>query len=497
MFEWHFRISPDQIPLPLLEKSYFARWGRIPCPTLTRFHGDEFLIFSDNAGSGTIHVPRPNPVFGIMMEATESLLSRDTPYILMKELARGALGRFTRRLFDWQMLGFVCPEHLAEQGRAAVKRFAQLVVETEFTPNLEQEFVLILNDILQIITAETRAFTDQSLAWRMRNHDKIPLRFGIGMRRQRIDSLYEFDMYAKFLRESFQTVLPSPSWRELEPQPGIYDWERLEKQVIIPARFGFQIILGPLLSFDTKQLPEWLVPRLSEEGCLETNASLFVNAVTERYGKVISGLILADRFMETQIRMLPPERSVELVRILAQQLRSRGYESPLIVCINQPWGEYALDGNSEWEQIHIAEQLVGCKEIDAFLLEMNFGGGEYLTLPRDPVSIGNMVDQWSFLGKKMLVSISVPSAGNILSVPFESGRGLQWSDELQRQWTETLLTTLLGKRLVQGIFWSRLQDGGHLPDNREGEIGCGLVSSNLELKPAVHHFRAATKALLK
>ena len=496
MFEWRFRITPGIIPLPFLEAAYFAGWGRVPRLTQTTIHKDELIIHTESFGSGTVHVPMLHAPLGVVVESTESLLGRRSPYLLLRELARGSLGRYYRRLFDWQMIGFQQPQEHEIRANHLAKRFSSIVTKDPFLPEIEQEFAAILDELIPLILDENREFAEQSLSWRTRNNERLPITLGVGIDVWHMETLQRFDSYAKLLQDSFHAVLPMPTWRELEPQPGQFNWERLEKQLSYPSRSGLQVVLGPLLSFSTDAFPHWLLPRLSEEGYFESRTTRFVNTMAERYGYLAHSWILANRFVDQTLPMIPLDRSLALIRMLAQQLRSRGIESPLMVGISQPWGEYALKKMPDWEQVQIAETLMGCRDIDAFLLEMDFGFGEHLTLPRDPMCIGNMVDQWSFLGKKVYVSFSVPSAGSPIASTSELTPELQWSEERQRIWTETLLLTLLGKRTVRGIFWSCLQDTISSSDSMT-EANYGLVDIQQFLKPAFKHFSAVRKNLLQ
>ena len=496
MFEWRFRITPGIIPLPLLEIAHFAGWGRLPRSTKTIVRDNELLIHTDSSNSGTIHVPMVHPPLGVVMESTESLLSRHEPYLLVRELARGSLGRCYRRLFDWQMTGFFQPKELDERLFGIAQRFSGAVVQDPFVQEREQEFVSILRDLAALVVEENKEFAEQSLSWRARDNERLPIILGIGTNARHFETLHDFDAYAKLLCDVFHVVLHTPTWQELEPQPGHFDWERLEKHLTTPVRFGFPVVFGPLISFSVDKFPEWLVPKLSEEGYFETRATRFVNAIAERYGHLAHSWILANRFVDQSLPELPPERSLALIRILAQQLRSRGIETPVIVGINQPWGEYGLRQTPNWEQVQIAEMLMACRDIDTFLLEMDVGYGEHLTLPRDPMSIGNMIDQWSFLGKKLYVSLSVPSAGNPVATASELAPELQWSEERQRVWTEMLLLTLLGKRMVRGIFWSCLQDP-IVPSGVSSGFDYGLLNAQRSLKSAFKHFSAIRKNLLQ
>ena len=494
MFEWRFRITPGIIPQPLLETAYFADWGRVPRLTQTGVQDNYLIIRTDSASSGTIHVPMEHLPLGIVMESTESLLSGHEPYILLKELVRGSLGRFYRRLFDWQMVGFLHPPGLEDRLNRLAKRFSNALIRDSSLPETEQDFASILGELALLIIDENKEFAEQSISWRTRNNEQLPVILGIGISRQHLKSLHEFSIYADILKNAFHAVIPMPTWRELESQPGKFDWERLERQLMTPFRFGFQIVLGPLISFCADALPQWLLPNLSDEDYFGARVTQFVNTVAERYGHLAHSWILANRFMDQSLSAMPQSRTLTLIRTLAQQLRSRGIRTPIIVGINQPWGEYALKRTPEWEQVQVAETLMGYREIDTFLLEMDIGCGDYTTLPRDPMSIGNMIDQWSFLGKKVCVSLSVPSAGNPLTTSSPLAPEMQWSEEKQKLWTETLLLTLLSKRTVQGIFWSCLQD---TPPSGLMPFHYGLLDAQQTLKPAFKHFTAARKNLLQ
>ena len=496
MFEWRFRVSPGIIPRPFLETAYFAGWGRVPRLTRTTIREGDLTIHTDSTSSGTVHVQMIHAPLGVLMESTESLLSRSDPYLLVKELARGSLGRFYRRLFDWQMLGFQQPEELAGRVSQLAKRFSNLVIENSFSPEIEQEFVPILDELALLIVEENREFAEQSLTWRTRNNERLPIMLGIGMSERRFESLNEFSTCAELLQDSFHVVLPMPTWRELETKPGQFNWEHLERHMTDPIRYGFKIVFGPLISFNLDTFPEWLLPHLTEEGYFESRATRFVNAMAERYGYLVHSWILANRFTDQSLPELPPERSLALVRMLAQQMRSRGIETPIIVGINQPWGEYALQRTPDWDQVQIAETLMGCREIDTFLLEMDFGYGNHLTFPRDPMNVGNMIDQWSFLGKKVYVSFSVPSAGTPMGLAHDLAPELPWSEERQKNWTEALLLTLLSKRAVRGIFWSCLQDPMESSQSLT-ECNYGLLNAQQVSKSAFKHFSAARKNLLQ
>ncbi|MDR1483872.1 MAG: beta-galactosidase [Planctomycetaceae bacterium] len=498
MAELRFRFTSGIVPESFLRTGYFASWGRQPRPTEMTLEGDELVVHSDSNGSGTVHVLWTNSQLGMVMESTESLPSQSRTYILTKELVRGALGRLLRRVFEWQMTGFRPTADFAARTTAAARKFSKLAVGNFDLQHIDNELMQVLAELSAITIDVVKSYTEQSLAWRLRNTERLPITLGIGLHSHPINSVYEFDLYANYLRDAFHAVLPMPTWREIEPQQDIFQWEILEQKLAIASRYGFQIVMGPLLCFDVNALPVWLTPHLKDEDFWERRAIRFVHAIVERFGSQVHSWVLASRFNSCNIPSIPVLRAVNLVRHLAQRMRMIGVDKTIIASIDRPWSEYSMDYVTGLDQIQLAELLVNCSEIDAVMMEMNFGIDNRSTFPRDPVTIGNMVDQWGFLGKKVYVSITVPSATS--GDPFDSDKlsMKQWSENMQQYWVNLLLNTLLGRRVVQGVFWGTLQDvNDDCEDTKIVEPYdvpyAGLIDANRTLKPAFQNFIAAKK----
>ncbi|MDR1925927.1 MAG: hypothetical protein LBQ66_16285 [Planctomycetaceae bacterium] len=500
MTELRFLYTPGIVPQSFLKVGYFASWGHQPRPTEITFEGNEIIVRSDSGSSGTVHVLWPNSQLGMVMESTDSLLSQARPYILTKELVRGALGRLLRRVFEWQMSGFKPSPEFVARTAAASRRFSKIAVGNLPLNEIDNELTQILAEFGNLTVDVVKSYTEQSLAWRMRNTDKLPITLGIGLHSHPVNSIYEFDLYANYLKEAFHAVLPMPTWRELEPQQDIIQWEILEQRIAIAARYGFQIIMGPLLCFDVNAIPIWLNSHLQEDDFWERRAIKFVHAIVERFGSQAYSWILASKFNSCNIPAIPVPRAINLIRHLAQRMRMIGVEKSIMVSIDRPWSEYAMDYITGLDQIQLAELLINCSEIDSFMMEMNFGIDNKSTLPRDPVTIGNMIDQWGILGKKVYISITVPSANqnDLLENDESTSPAKQWSENMQHLWVNMLLNTLLGRRVVQGVFWGTLQDAND--DCEDTKViepyevpYAGLIDANRTLKQAFQNFINAKK----
>ncbi|MDR0871444.1 MAG: beta-galactosidase [Planctomycetaceae bacterium] len=492
MPELRFRITPELLPEPLLKRAYFAAWGRAPRPTETYLDGEILTVKSNVRGSGTVHILWSHKQLGMTIASTETLGSRTEPFELIQELCRGSLGRLARKVFEWQMLGFYHPAELRDRMTEASRQFSATIFSTQTPREKDQKFAEHLEEFEQIALESTRAFTSQSIAWRTQTGQRLPVQFGTGLAQLPLGTLYEFDLYAKHLQEAFHSVIPKFSWRELEPEQGMFQWDILEQRISNSIRYGLNVVLGPLLSFDKTFFPDWLIPHLKQEGFFESNATRFVNAVAERFGSSVRSWILTDSVNLYHLPELSLPRIVTLTRILASQMKSRGIETPVLVGINQPWSEYAVDAVPEYDHIQIAEALMGCREIDAFLLKINFGFDWDSSFPRNPMEVSHLIDQWSFLGKKVYVSLSVPS----MLMPMDSDINeavapeYQWSEGLQQFWTENLLKTILGKRMVDGVFWTPLQDVAE-------QTYSGLIDSAMVLKLAFKHFAALRQSIVQ
>lgn len=505
MPELQFRYPSEAIPESVLQRAFFASWGRNPKPSRVHLDQGVLSVSADGGGSGTVHVPWRHPRLGMTLQSTETLLPREHPYLLAKELGRGELGRIQRRMYEWQMFGFRPSEPLKEKLRILTRRFAAMATSDENSSATDREAIDLLSDLDNLVLEICDEFSTQSLAWRQRNHNRIPLLFGIGLTSHTApDSLFEFELFSERLASVFHAAAPMPSWREIEPKPGVYRWELVEERLNIPARFGFKILAGPLIDFTSEALPGWLKSRIDEEAVFENAAERFIREFVERFDYIVDTWILSSRFNSHTLPGIPIYRGFSVVRDGASIIRRRSPDKTIMVGIDQPWGEYALTEEPLYSILSIAESLMSCPEIDAFLLELHFGFRRNCTYPRDPMALGTLIDHWSFLGKKVFVSLSIPSdfpdSGNF-PITFD-GQPIEWDVESQRLWVQMVVRMLLAKRNVHGIIWNSLQDTPRDSDDTKSFVNqvlpySGLFDTERSPKPVFDELAAVRQELIR
>jgi len=143
-----------------------------------------------------------------------------------------------------------------------------------------------------------------------------------------------------------------------------------------------------------------------------------------------------------------------------EALRGIDPKAPLIVSIDQPWGEYIAREDQELTPFSFADTLVrGELGVAGIGLELNLGYWPGGTLPRDLLEISRMLDRWSQLGLPLLLMISAPSSDQTDPLAREGAVPLAGASQAsQQRLLESLLPMLLAKHPVQGIIWNQTFD---------------------------------------
>lgn len=505
MTELRFRFPAEKCQRTLLKRAYFATWGRVPVRSHVSIEGNILTIAADIRGTGTVHVPFPHDRLGLIVQATDTIGERRQPFHLLKELARGSLGRILRRFFEWQLFGFRPVGRLKFGIEEAIKRFSLIATSDELDRETDEMAFEILETLDNLVLQMSEQYIEQSLSSRKRLHTKFPVPLGFEMNSNTaLDSSLEFEPYASVLKGVFRTVNLGLSWREIEREPGVFDWDRLERRLFIASHGGFKAMLGPLIKFERKSLPLWVLDSLDVGGDITDYAVHYARSIVERFRYKVDSWIVGSDFNSQSDFYCPSLRAIQIVKEMAEAMRETGLTRPIFVGIDQPWGEYHLHTESYIPVVGVAESFLASKEIDGIILELNLGISARSTFPRDPMMLGTLIDQWSHLGKKLYVSLSIPSelGANPALIDEYISLSFDWTRKTQQEWVHRYIPMLISKRTLNGIIWNTLEDFPEGPvGENEGVLRhptfSGLLDTKGKFKPAFRKITAIRNAHLE
>ncbi len=104
--------------------------------------------------------------------------------------------------------------------------------------------------------------------------------------------------------------------------------------------------------------------------------------------------------------------------------------------------------------------------LSAVNLEVAVGFRPRGSAPRDLLELSRMLDTWATLGMPLNVTLACPSEGHVPDP--QAAAGIQaeadgwrepWGEAVQAAWTESVLSVLMAKQAVVGIFWTHFFDG--------------------------------------
>jgi hypothetical protein len=277
--------------------------------------------------------------------------------------------------------------------------------------------------------------------------------------------------------KAFNSVMVPFSWGRIESDEGRKRWTLSDAHVEWCQKRGLRICGGPLVELARKSLPDWLFLWEGDFDNLLSVASDHLRAVVERYRGKVAFWNAAGRLITGDVMGLDEEHKLRLAGQAISVVRSVDPETPVVVSFDQPWGEFLAHRETELPPLAFADTLVRADlGLAGICLEINVGLGKNDSLPRDRFEFDRLIERWSTLGLPLIVSITVPSAGD------------GFTPESQQAWLETYVPILLSRPIVQGLFWNQLfdEEADELPHT-------GLIDAAGQHKPGFDALPALRK----
>ncbi len=427
---------------------------------------------------------------GKYMLSTTRLPEQSEPYNLNVELARAQIMKITQKREDWGLFDYTEANRLNSEFAEVRQQFVDSLKAPDPAEAAKFADVALENSIT--LGEKIALFHAEIFLKRRKSSPAATARTSFG---GMVDLFSTSANYQDRLREAYDFASVPIPWKHLEPKERKHDFTQVDSWVNWAARCKKPIHAGPLLSFDPKQLPDWLYIWEHDYEALRDLIYDNIQQIVKRYERhvrvwnVVSGIHAYNSFN------LNFEQLMELTRMSCLLVKKLAPNSQVMIDLVMPWGEYYARNQRTIPPLLYADMAVqsGIK-FDAFGVQLYMGApvdGYYV---RDLMQISSLLDEFVGFGKTVHISgTQVPSsiepdawdAWQGEAAPMKAGRWHStWSPRLQAEWLQAFYRISISKPFVDSVAWRDLGDyeGHYIPHG-------GLCRGDLEPKLAYKELR--------
>jgi hypothetical protein len=390
----------------LSETAYICGIEGLPWEGRVTWIDQQLVIWRSVHESGKLSIPIAMDDGSLLTLSTCSLREQPEPYCLPLELARGSCYRLREQASMWQRSGLRLPDGLEAEIEQATGVFLDAMLFRQSDP--DQCHQRSMRAVMQLESCAQRlvdSYADQAISFR-KQQDK-PLGTILAAALPPVDCTSTAEAY----RTAFNMAGIGLSWSSVETDAGQYLYEPIDQQIAWAAGAGLRVCAGPLVEFDAKRLPHWLYLLEDDFDGLLSAVNQFVERTVLRYrGRVHIWNAAAGLNTVGPIR-LNEEQVMRLSVTVIQAIRRNDPRTPVIISVDQPWGEYLARPGTGLSPLHFADALVRTNLGLAGLgIDMHLGYWPGGTLPRPLLEISQQIDRWSTLGLPLLVRLALPAS---------------------------------------------------------------------------------------
>ncbi len=441
----------------LVEKSYLAGTDGNPVPTQREFK-DPILGLRQH-GDEAVRAVTPWWLNsrGMIASSTATLMNREAPYPLVKELARGKLNQIRGMVAEWESRGLEITPTVRSSILGAGKKLAEVVGLAPRDARFDACSSAALESAFGAATDLIGCYCEKLIAAKQRQTPQLPTTQSFYLRKTLPNSDQE-----KELCRAFNGVQISVPWRLVEPEPGKFDWVKLDEMVAWGRDRGLRVGLGPVVDLNSSDLPSWFFPIAKDINKAAGVIFRYIDQVVSRVrGKVDTFLVIqGGNFTDAQMGDLDETEWLRLTFNACLRVRQSLPEMPLGVGIVQPWGELLASEHRDHNPFLFAEALSrsvdGLGSID---IEMVFGQEGRGSVPRDALEISKMLDQIAYMGTSMRLDFAPPPLG------------LGLTPEGRLAWVREFYELALASPIVTEVRWCETFEG-----ERDIFPGAGLLA---------------------
>jgi hypothetical protein len=424
----------------------------------------------DNLDTAGLVLLWPVKGFGKVLLPTTCLPKRERPYCLNVELARGKLMQIVNKCEDW---AFFSKDGLGQKFEEARQSFIKALNSISNMPlasKLADEALskaMVFADQLAIRQAETMFKT------RVKNRG-----YGRGCLGITIDSeAIANPEYIEKLNELVGFVTIPINWAQIERVKGQYDFSQVDKAVLALSKKRFALGAGPLLRFEKRYIPQWLLKQKQSFEKVRESAYRFVSEAAVRYANRIRTWMVVSGLNCHNIFGFSFEQVLELTRAANMAVKNVDARMRKIIEVESPWGQYyAFLAGTIPPLIYMDMIVQSGINFDAFALKMDFGASEMAAHMRDMMQISAMLDYLAPIAKPFFIEdVCVPASG----ADDKSSGQEEWTHLRQAKWLGQFYKIVLSKPFVESVVYSKLADSAE-----SGSSGTGLLTKELKAKDA-------------
>lgn len=448
-----------QPPEEFAATAYVCGLEGVPWEGRVTVEGRRITIDRDVNESGRASILWRLPELGLRTLHTCSLRMGTRPYNLPLELARGSCSRVRAQADSWQRAGLRLSLESEQQIAAGTDRFIEATLaqaDADRAADLAGEALVVLESAADALV---EAFTSQALSYRRQNEGMIGTLCGavLGAGGPPTGSA------ATAYLSAFNAASVRLSWRDVETDAGELRFDDFDAVIRWCEQNGLRICCGPLFDFQNNLLPHWLYLIEDDFNAFVSAVSTFVQRAVERYrGRVHLWHCAASLNTPGPIP-LTDEQVMRLAVATIQAVRRSDPRAPVLISVDQPWGEGLARNARGISPLHFADALIRAElGLAGVGLELRLGYQPAGTLPRSLLDVSMQIDRWGMLGLPLLVKVAQPldaTAGKRDELSLSGMRPLDgWQPAAAEGAppsadTSRLIRLLLAKQPVHGIFW--------------------------------------------
>ncbi|MFO7907356.1 MAG: hypothetical protein R6U98_32205 [Pirellulaceae bacterium] len=396
--------SPERLLPHAVEWAYVAGLEAIPWRGVNSLANGILTVERAVGESGSLYIPWRLSARGERVLSTCTLMEREEPYCLARELARGTLYRARSLVAEMESRDRSIPTAIRDklhEGLSAL--FSAAIGSSTDAQELAPRAIELASEAIEeLAVLEVQAALDDQIA----ADQDVPVMLATSLR----DGCVPDELTKPFM-DAFHAVNISFCWRQCQPTNGPLDWSVPREQLAWSRAHGLRAVGGPLIQLDRLSLPQWTEG--FGEGTyeqFESAATHYVRASVATFKDQVDLWVCAGRLNMPGTLAFSEEQKLRLAVATLEAARNAAPAIPIAIGFDQPWAEYLASEPFDLSPLHFADALVRADlGLAAVALEINLGYWPGGTQPRDLLAISRHLDRWSLLGIPLVVYLTLPS----------------------------------------------------------------------------------------